>query len=445
MQGIEQRIIAPQPGAQSAFLSSSADITVYGGAAGGGKSYAILLDPLRYISNPGFRALIFRRTFKELNMSGGLWDESQSLYSLVGGRANYSKYSWVFPSGAEIGFANLQHQSDIKQYQGAQIAYIGLDEATHFTEDMFWFLTSRNRSVAGIPPCIRMTCNPDAGSWLRKFIDYWVGDDGYPDPGTIGIHRYYRRIEGELIWADDREDLPESHLAKSVTFIPATLADNRILMEKDKGYLANLESLPEHERDRYLLGNWDSVQQLGVWPSNYFTGMMVDELPSKPWLKIMSVDPSMGKDSMKGDYSAIDTLNFVGDVKEWCCFVDCFAERIDTSSLIDVVIEMYKIHKPDAIAVEVNNFGGEWLIRLIEQAAAEGITLPIWEVNNTINKVIRLQLRLTPLLQQGKIRLIDSPGSRLLLKQAQEFPKSNHDDCIDSLEIGLQVFDAIDS
>jgi hypothetical protein len=100
--------IRPNPGAQEKFLSSNADIVIYGGARGGGKSWALLLDALRYINNPKFTSVIFRRTFPQVSAQGGLWDKSCEIFPLVGAIANKSSYRWNFQSGCSISFAHMK-------------------------------------------------------------------------------------------------------------------------------------------------------------------------------------------------------------------------------------------------------------------------------------------------------------------------------------------------
>src|SRR5687767_4673414 len=103
--------IRPQPGAQEKFLSATADITIYGGAAGGGKSYALLLEPLRHISNPEFGSLVLRKTTPEIMNVGGMWWEAEKLYPLVGAEPRIGRMEWLFPSGARIKFDHLEHET----------------------------------------------------------------------------------------------------------------------------------------------------------------------------------------------------------------------------------------------------------------------------------------------------------------------------------------------
>ncbi|MCK5432117.1 MAG: terminase family protein, partial [Gammaproteobacteria bacterium] len=170
--------IKPQSGPQELFLSSCADIVIFGGGAGGGKTVGILLEGLRHKDVKGFGVVIFRRTYPEIKNEGSLWDTSAIFYPLIGGEAVESALLWKFKSGTSIRFAHLQHEKDKYDWQGSQIPLIEMDELTHFTESQFFYLMSRNRSTCGVKPYIRATCNPDADSWVARFIDWWIGEDG---------------------------------------------------------------------------------------------------------------------------------------------------------------------------------------------------------------------------------------------------------------------------
>ena len=166
--------IKPQPGKQEEFIKTRADIAVYGGGAGGGKTWALLLDPLRNVRNPAFAGVVFRRTYPQIKNEGGLWDESFSLYQLLGAKPKETNVEWTFPSGATIRFAHMALERNKYDWQGSQIPFIAFDELTHFTESQFFYMLSRSRSMSGVNPYLRATCNPDAGSWVKKFLAPWV-------------------------------------------------------------------------------------------------------------------------------------------------------------------------------------------------------------------------------------------------------------------------------
>lgn len=169
------QILKPQPGPQEVFLSSPADIAIYGGAAGGGKTYGLLLELLRHTDNPGFGAVVFRRNSGQITNEGGLWDNAKTMYRALGATFRESNpKTVVFKSGAKITFNHLHAEDDVYSYQGAQIPLICFDELTHFSESQFIYMMSRNRSTCGVRPYIRATCNPDSDSWVARFIAWWI-------------------------------------------------------------------------------------------------------------------------------------------------------------------------------------------------------------------------------------------------------------------------------
>lgn len=270
-----QKVFGPQPGPQTKFLSSAADIAIYGGAAGGGKTFALLMEPLRHVSNPEFGAVFFRRSTVQVRNEGGLWDESEKLYPLLGATPKEHVLTWEFPlpgsnsgAAATVSFAHLEHDKTVRNWQGSQIPLICFDELTHFSAKQFWYMVSRNRSTCGVRPYIRATCNPDVDSWVAGFISWWIDQKtGLAIPERSGVLRWVVRVGEDLKWADSPAELAHYTMVddagervpippKSVTFIAASLTDNKILMAADPGYMANLLSLPKVERERLLGGNW---------------------------------------------------------------------------------------------------------------------------------------------------------------------------------------------
>ncbi len=157
------------------------------------------------------------------------------------------------------------------------------DELTHFERSQFFYLLSRNRSMCGVRPYIRATCNPDADSWVAEFIDWWIDADGFPIPSRAGQLRWFCRVADQIQWAGSPDELVAAHGvapedAKSVTFIPALVTDNPALMKADPGYLANLKALARVERERLLMGNWRIKPAAGL----YFPRHCVSILSAPP-------------------------------------------------------------------------------------------------------------------------------------------------------------------
>ncbi len=274
--------IKPQKGKQQMFLSSQADIAIYGGAAGGGKSYGLLLEALRNTDTPGFTAVVFRRNSTQVRNLGGLWDTSQALYRAMDGVAKETTLHWSFPSGAQIKFAHLEHVNTVYDWQGSQICLIAFDELTHFHWNQFTYMLSRNRSECGVTPYIRCTTNPDPDHWSRDFISWWIdSDSGLPIEDRAGVIRWFIIRNNDVIWADTKKYLtleyPKSK-PKSCTFIPASVHDNKILLTANPEYLASLEAMREVDKERLLNGNWNVRETAG----SYFTRDMFEIIDKVP-------------------------------------------------------------------------------------------------------------------------------------------------------------------
>lgn len=269
--------IRPQPGYQELTLGSPADIVIGGSGAGVGKTFALLLEPLRHINNPGFGGVIFRRTSPQIRNEGGLWDTSARLYPLVGAEPIQSSLEWRFKKGPKIKFSHIEYDKNVLDWQGSQIPFIGFDELCHFSEYMFFYLLSRNRSTCGVKPYVRATCNPDPDSWVAKLIEWWIDQNtGFPIKERNGVVRYFTKDGHNYIWGDSKAEVVEKawyllepqvsasglnpeHYVKSLTFISGSIYENKELLKIDPGYLSSLNALDAAERSMLLDGNWKIV------------------------------------------------------------------------------------------------------------------------------------------------------------------------------------------
>lgn len=289
--------IKPQPGFQHDFLSSPADILIGGGAAGAGKSFALLMDTTRYFEVQRFNATIFRRTTKQITVSGGLWDTSEKLYYHLQGRPIKSRREWRLPNKIKVSFEHLEYEKDIQGYQGSELAYIGFDELTHFTKKQFTYLLSRNRTTCGIKPVVRATTNPDADSWVRDLIDWWIDEDGFIIPERCGVLRYFTMDGDNFVFGSTAQEVIDkcphifdkmqekvkdmTSLIKSITFIEGDIYENKKLLSVDPGYLANLMAQPEEDKKRLLEKNWNiKIDGLSIAKVEKISDIFTNQLPT---------------------------------------------------------------------------------------------------------------------------------------------------------------------
>jgi len=227
-------IFQPNDGPQTDFLAAPEIDVLYGGAAGGGKSYAMLVDPLRYAHRAAHRALILRRSMPELRE---LIDKSRELYpqAFHGCKFREVEKLWNFPSGAKVEFGFLERDADVYRYQGQAYSWIGFDEITHLPTEFAWnYLASRLRTTdSEITPYLRCTANPGGvgAHWVKKrYISPAPPNESFD--GDDGLSR---------------------------KFIPARLDDNPYLSE-DGRYEQMLKALPDVQRRQLLEGNWEITE-----------------------------------------------------------------------------------------------------------------------------------------------------------------------------------------
>jgi hypothetical protein len=267
----EDIIFKANEGPQEDFLAAAETDVLYGGAAGGGKSYAMLVDPLRYAHRPAHRGLIIRRSMPELRE---LIDKSRELYPKAFPGCKYKEVEklWNFPSGAKIEFGFLERDADVYRYQGQAYSWIGFDEITHLPTEFAWnYLASRLRTTdSSITPYMRCTANPggSGATWVKKrYIDPQPANTSFE--GADGLTR---------------------------KFIPARLQDNPFLAT-DGRYEKMLQALPPTQRQQLLEGNWDVAEGAAFTEFNPLDHVITPfELPMH-WERIKGIDYGYASES----------------------------------------------------------------------------------------------------------------------------------------------------
>lgn len=323
----EQNVIfKPNAGPQTEFLASGEREVLYGGAAGGGKSYAMLADPLRFMGHPSFSGLLLRHTNEELREL--VW-KSQEMYPKIwkGMKWSERKMQWTAPSGARLWFSYLDRDEDVMRYQGQAFSWIGFDELTQWHTPFAWdYMRSRLRSTApDLPIYMRATTNPGGPghAWVKKmFIDpsrpgkaFWATD---VDSGKTLVYPPNHSRAGDPLFKR--------------RFIPAMLTDNPYLYDQGD-YEAMLLSLPEHQRKQLLEGNWD-IAEGAAFPEFNREEHVIDafDIP-KNWVKFRACDYGYGS------YSAV--LWFaVTPEEQLVVYRELYVSKVLATDLADMILEL---------------------------------------------------------------------------------------------------------
>ena len=326
-EAIREIIFEPNPGPQTDFLASTEQEVLYGGSAGGGKSYAMIADPVRWLNNPHATMLLVRRSTEELRE---LISVSKLLYpkAIPGIKFMERDKTWVAPSGATLWMSYLDRDDDVMRYQGQAFNWIGFDEMTQWPTPYPWnYMRSRLRTTkdSGLPLHMRATSNPGGPGhqWVKKtFIDpetpnkpFWATD---PETGET------------ITWpkGHTREDEP---LFKR-RFIPANLFDNPYLAD-DGMYEANLLSLPEHQRRQLLEGDWD-INEGAAFPEFNRKIHVIEpfDIPDN-WAKFRACDYGYGS------YTGVVWIA-VTPAEQLIVYREMYVSKVIATDLADMILDV---------------------------------------------------------------------------------------------------------
>lgn len=436
-------MLEPQAGPQTMFMASSADIVIYGGAAGGGKTYALLLEMLRHKDIKNFGAVIFRKNFTQITAEGGLWDSSVKLYTQVpdAEQRKSPKLHWKF-KGGKLTFAHLDREEDLQAWQGTEIAYLGFDELTHFSRHQFLYMLSRNRSTCGVKPYVRATCNPDSDSWVADFVSWWINQDtGYPIKERSGVVRYMCVINDVIYWGDTPEDLASNHginpeECKSVTFIASKLEDNKILMKSDPSYLSNLKAMTEVDMERLLYGNWKIKAQAG----RYFKRTQIpidgyyEKIPDDViyWCRAWDLAATDEDENGDADYTAGVLIGIRKNNRY--IVADVINKQVKAG-------DVEKLIRMTAIS-DRKKYGFSYRVRIPQDPGGAGKIVAKQYLNGLSGFDVKAEpvsgskeLRATPFAaqwQNGFVDVLIAEWNEMYFSQLESFPESKHDDMVDA-------------
>ena len=462
--------IAAQPGPQSLFQRTPADIAIMGGSVYGGKTWSLITEPLRHAHVPGFTFVAFRRLVPMIRNPGGMWDESTKWYPLLGGEPTLHNLEWEFPSLARGKMSGLQYDKDVLDWKGAQICLLLFDQLEEFTERQFFYLLSRNRSTCGVRPYCRASANPDPDSFLAKLLSWWIdGESGYAIPERSGVVRWMLRADDVVEWAsvewnpDSGQPFREAEaqgraefVAKygpaiagddgefvmSTTFILAKLRDNRIGTTLDPRYEGRVRMLPHVEQERLLGGD-----RGGNWKIRAAAGLVFN----RAWFEIVDAAPADVK-----------------WVRGWDKAYTSGGGDFTSGTKIGKSESTRLYYVGDNIRGQLGAHERESLIK--QTAQLDGLTTDVWvwqdpaagkdSVNTTIQNLAGFNVRAEPArrdkltnanplaaqAQAGNVKLVRGDWNDSYLRYLHAFPtKGVADDDVDSSSLAFMKLQELNS
>ena len=381
---------------QLAYLLLDNTEALYGGAAGGGKSDALLMAALQYVDNPDYSALLFRRSYTDLSLPGALMDKAKEWLMPTDAKWRESSKTWTFPSGATLTFGYLEHVGDEYRYQSTEFQFIGFDELTQFEESKYRYMFSRLRRKADGGPPLRMRSTSNPGGigheWVRsRFLD--------SDPADSG------RV-----------------------FIAARLPDNPHLDQES--YVQSLAQLDPVTRRQLLQGDWTARQPGNLFQREWF--QVVEDVPvfinkSVRYWDLAATPKRPGTDpdytaGVRVDYAS-EGLFYVVDVQRMRGTPAEVERRIAQTAAVDGESTQITIEQePGASGV---NTIYNYVTRVLQDYTARG-------QRATGSKLARAG-PVSSQAEVGNIRLLRGPWIGEFLDELEAFPFGGHDDQVDAL------------
>ena len=391
----------------------------------------------------------------QIKEEGGLWDASMKLYKMYPGTQpiRSPKPYWKFPKGTKVSFRQIARDEDVYDWQGTEICCIEFDELTHFSQFQFFYMLSRNRSTCGIRPYVRATCNPDADSWVAKFIEWWIDQDtGYPIPERSGKIRWMIRRDDIVYWADTIEELwerfelvteEERAEPKSVSFVSSTIYDNEVLLKADPGYLANLKALSIVERERLLFGNWKIKAAKGLFFPRNTIGDLLEDIPNDVtrWVRAWDLAAT---DTDEGGDPAYTASVLLGKRKDGTyVLADATNNRYKADKVRTLVKQCATSDKAKykrvriRMSVDPGQAGKEQSQSYIKMLAGFSVSA----VRESGTKEARAE-PFAAQWQAGNVAVVAGPWTEALLAQYESFPESKFKDMVDA---GSNAFNELES
>lgn len=383
----------PHPTQQAFLVLDDIQEAFYGGAAGGGKSDALLMSAAQYVDHGHYRCLVLRRTYPELSMPGAIMDRGKEWWAGSAATWNGDEHQLTFRSGARIVFAHAQYEDDVRRFSGTEFHTIIFDELTRFTEGMYRFLFSRNRKNEGDPIPLRMRSASNPGDIGHEWVKA-----RFVKPGQAGT-----------------------------VFIPARLVDNPSI-DRDT-YIANLNMLHPTERRRLLEGDWDVAEAGAFFKRNWFKVAAAAPVRLSRVIRYwdMAGTPPDGKNDP--DWTAGFKMGIDADRHLWGLGMTRFRASFQT---VEQHVQQAAILDGKSVPIYIEQEPGSagkaviaYYKRMLQGWTVHGVQVRKGKVERAAPAASQAEA--------GNITLVNGPWVGPFLDECEAFPTAAHDDQVDAL------------
>lgn len=451
-------IYAPLSKKQMTYLNDKEnDIICFGGAASSGKSFLSALDILvNGWADKNYRATIVRRQKEQFKQAGGLYDECCTMYAQFGVKPRGQSMDFKFPKGAFTKMMGSDAVKDKYNFQGNQSTTFLVDEAQQLNEENVVYLLSRLRSKSKQKHQLKLTCNPEYDSFLRKWLDMggYLDKEGIPLPEMDGVTTYYVELAGETVFKPSlkafQECYPDLKLGEDYeplkfVFYSANVHDNPFIVKHHKSYVAKLKNLPLIEKQKLYFGSWYArLESSGLFKRNWVTIKSFADIPpqmrlARCWDKAATLPSSINPDP---DW----TVGIKGGLDEdgnlWIIDVKRFRER---SAIVQLTIEETGLADGKNVAVGIPQDVGGAGVDAMETSRAllfkRGLNVIVSKASK--GKAVRFE-PVAIATQSGQVFVIEADWNEAFFSELETLDFSSrkrymHDDQADALSDLLQV------
>lgn len=428
---------------------------------GGGKTRICLTKFLQYIDDPNTKIIIFRQTYKQIKGVGSLEDASKDIYPHFGGIYKVQQMRWVFPSGAMIQFGAVDSLKALEGYKGTEFTHVLIDEAADWPEEYVTFLMSRVRSAKFKGKMqIVMSCNPDNSSFLFKWVEWCLDEEGVPRKGSENHTRYMVTLGGKAYFGDSVQELydkyghgtviGETFICKSYKMVHCNIYDNPVLLKNNPDYLANLLAQNRINQLRFLFGSWTArLSSTGYFKREWCE--VIDRIP--PEAKIVSrlrgydlaasPEPDANSTNRSPDYTAGVLLSRDSLGTYYIEHVDRYRKR--SGEVIQRMIDTAMYDGFDTV-VGVPRDGGsggvsyhQYMVRVLSE---HGITTRTDKVSGHAGKLQRF-LPFASLCEAGNVKVVRGEWNDTFLDELENFEPNTRtakkDDQVDAVATAFNL------